>query len=143
MQNKSVEAWAILKKLWQTDSVAAVSTYTHVFHKRSTEGWPAYCCCEQTHVCCRIMQSTSQVKVLNTQQLWQTNCCCEHTHTCVLQKQSIEGCTPGSRIGQPTAAVGIHMCVAEHTHVWCRTGQLKLTDCCCEHRHTCVAEEVN
>ena len=106
--------------------IAAVSTYTHVLHKRSTEGEPTNYCCQHTHVFCRRIQSTSQVKVLNIQQLWQANCCCEHTHTCVLQKQSIEGCTQGSRVGQPIAAVGIHMCVSEYTHVWCRKSQLKL-----------------
>ena len=36
--------------------------------------------------------------------------------TCVLRKKSIQGCTQGSRVGRPTAAVGVHMCVSKHTH---------------------------
>ena len=29
---------------------------THVLQKISTEGWPTNCCCEHTHVGCRIVQ---------------------------------------------------------------------------------------
>ena len=29
---------------------------THVSQKMSTEGWPTNCCCEHTHVGCRIIQ---------------------------------------------------------------------------------------
>ena len=94
-----------------------------------------------------------------------------NTDTCVLQKKSIDGGTQGPRAGRPIAAVGIHMCVSEYTHVWCRTSQGKLcqfqrfgrpiaavstytpvlqkrstegwpTTCCCEQR-TCVAQQPN
>ena len=29
---------------------------THLLQKMSTEGWPTNCCCEHTHLGCRIVQ---------------------------------------------------------------------------------------
>ena len=78
-----------------------------------------------------------------------------------LQSKSSEGCTQGSRVGRPIAAVGIHMtcacvclnksneghdnCSCRHTHVWCKKilEVLSILNTFAEHTDMCVAEEVN
>ena len=132
--------------------IVAVSTYTHVLQKRSTEGWPTNCCCEHKHVCYRLIQRRSQVKVWRIQQLWQTNCCCEHTHRCVAEE--VKWRLHPSANGWPTNCCGhahvcfwIHTCLVQnksiealimlktladrlllwaHTHICCWRGQLRV-----------------
>ena len=66
---------------------------------------PTSCCCDHTHVCCRISK-LGVAQGSGVTRAWPTRCCCEHTHVKVAPKdQRLYG------VGRRTAAVSIHMCV--------------------------------
>ena len=103
---------------------------------------PTSCCCEHTHVCCRISKLRLHPGIRGLQGLGRpgaagektpfvqgctqgskvvwgrpTNCCCEHTHVCMAESHVNSRLAPRIKkvqeFGRPTAAASIHICVSE------------------------------
>ena len=84
---------------------------------RVTSVWPTTCCCEHTHVCCKIksIQGCSQGR--HVTRVRPTRCCCEPTHMrCRIFLFNV------ARKGQKIICRGEHT----YTHVCFRTSQFKL-----------------
>ena len=108
---------------------------------------PTSCCCEHTHVCCRISK-LGVAQGSGVTRAWPTRCCCEHTHVC-FRKNPIH-----SRLHpRINSCMGLadELLLRAYTCVCGRiTSQLKActkdqkgtrvwpTNCCCEHTHMCV-----
>ena len=75
---------------------------------------PTSCCCEHTHVCCRISK-LGVAQGSGVTSAWPTRCCCEHTHVCFRIDPIHSRLHPRIKrlygVGRRTAAVSIHMCV--------------------------------
>ena len=110
-------------------------------HSKVIRVSPTKCCCQHTDVYCRIGVAPKGLFFIRASP---TNCCCEHTHG-MLQTESLEGCTRGSRVTRVRPA----SCCCEHTHVCCKTNQIRAAPKgryvtrvrsirhCCKHTHVC------
>ena len=130
--------------------------HTCVLQRKSIEGCtlgstvtrvsPTRCCCEHTHVYCRNQGCTQMSKFYQgfaDQLLLRAD-------TCVLQTESPEGCTQGSRL----TSVRPTNCCREHTHASCQVSQTRAAPKDQGFRgfarpiaaatiHMCVAEQIN
>ena len=114
---------------------------------RVTSVWPTACCCEHTHVCCKIESIQGCTQGRHVTRVRPTRCCCEpthmlrriflfnvarkgqklicrceHTYTHVFQNNSIQACTPKSR---GTRAWPVRCCCA-HACACCRMSQYRV-----------------
>ena len=105
---------------------------------------PTNCCCELAHVRCKNKSNqgcTSESKCFK--RVRSTRCCCKHTHVCcrILKLRVSHKGQRLQRIARPPAAAGTHMCVAEQTnaelHRGSRFTKVWPTICCWGHTHVC------
>ena len=84
---------------------------------RVTSVWPTACCCEHTHVCCKIKSIQGCTQGRHVTRVRPTRCCCEPTHMrCRIFLFNV------ARKGQKI----ICRCEHTYTHVCFRTSQFKL-----------------
>ena len=163
LQKKSTQGWfgrphpgrkthmCAITRVWPTKKYTSVSQkkYTQGCMQGFRESRNTSCCCEHTHVCCRISK-LGVAQGSGVTRAWPTRCCCEHTHVRSEKTAFIQGCTQGSKVvwGRPTncCCKHTHVCVAE-SHVNSRLAprikkvqelgrpNFAATRCCCEHTH--------
>ena len=94
-------------------------------------------------MCCKIDQIKAAPKGRHVTRVRPTRCCCKHTYACyrILKLRVSHKGQRLQRIARPPAAAGTHMCVAEQTnaelHRGSRFTKVWPTICCWGHTHVC------
>ena len=101
-----------LRTFGRSSSAASIHTCIAVAPRgrNFTRASPTNCCCEHTHVCCRV----GHLKVAPKDQVRPTKCCCEHTHV----RYKINRI----RAGRHVIRLRKTRCCCNHTHVCCGQG---------------------
>ena len=116
-----------LRTFGRSSSAASIHTCIAVAPRgrNFTRASPTNCCCEHTHVCCRV----GHLKVAPKDQVRPTKCCCEHTHV----RYKINRI----RAGRHVIRLRKTRCCCNHTHVCCGQGFDRPNAAVSTHTHTC------
>ena len=116
-----------LRTFGRSSSAASIHTCIAVAPRgrNFTRASPTNCCCEHTHVCCRV----GHLKAAPKDQVRPTKCCCEHTHV----RYKINRI----RAGRHVIRLRKTRCCCNHTHVCCGQGFDRPNAAVSTHTHTC------